>query len=187
MLPALIFSLILLSAANSVVSNSALFQDGIEQVISRQLSEECYEDIVGILEESNKNFKDLFVEINTERHTLDDAVARNLPVNCLNELSEIFIQHRNMINNLFARYGRSVDDDVPHQIVVEWNKLQTIIAEELPKDCLKNLQDIIHKNNKYFKHLFIGTPRSARSVELQEMMENLFSIPKHLCNLFSNG
>lgn len=182
MLPVIIFSLILLSA-NLVVSKS-LFEDGLENLISRP----CYDEVLAIFKEKKIDFKDLFAGIN-EGNNLDAEIARGLPDYCFQEIKDLLTMEKKILDNVFIRNGRSVDllDKVPHPIVDEWKKLQSIIAEELPEQCLENLEDILNKNKKYFKHLFIGMPRSTRSAEFQEMIDSLFGIPKHFCNFFSNG
>lgn len=195
MLPVIIFSLILLSA-NSVVSHSTLFEDGMKNVVSDQMSEGCYKDVLNILKQNSKNFKDLFDELNSptnEGNTLYAALTRNLPPNCIEEIDTFLYKEKKFFENVFKkieRSERSADllDEVPHPIVVEWKNLQAIIGKLLDKKCLQKLEDILAKNKNDFEHLYIGTQRSARSAdEMQEMMKNIVSIPKQFCHIFSNG
>lgn len=194
MLPVIIFSLILLSA-NSVVSHSALFEDGMKNVVSDQMSEGCYKDVLNILKQNSKTFKDLFDELNSptnEGNTLYAALTRNLPPKCIEEIDTFLCKEKKFFENVFnkiERKERSADllDEVPHPIVVEWKNLQAIV-KLLDKKCFQKLEDILAKNKKDFEHLYIGTQRSVRSAdEMQEMMKNIVSIPKQFCHIFSNG
>lgn len=187
----IISSLILLSA-NLVVSHSTL-ENGLETVLSNQLSSQCYKAAFGILNEKNKNFKDLFAELINGDHNLEKLLNDRLSEDCRNEVGKILIKESDMFANLKQRYFRSkrsfdLFNQVPQSVIGnEWNQFEAIIADQLPKECLKNLEDIIQKNSKNFQNIFIDRKRSARSVEVKEIIDNLFGLPKQFCNLFSNG